>query len=177
MNTPSPEELQPIQTSTVSSMAERYPKYHKDTRGMTSIDVYAVHMLFDLQDPSGCLHHASKKLLLSGVRTGGKSNVEDIKEARDTLTRWLELNKVDVVERTDSPVDDDKYTPRSPTDIAMREELLREAGVLKRLVDGDHVKNLIKWHTGADGLNSVPVSMYLGLLSAIRSNIAISRQR
>lgn len=179
MNIPTPEELEfnpPQVKPTVSSMAERYPKYHKDTRGMTSIDVYGVHMLFNVQDPSGCIQHASKKLLLSGVRTGGKSKVEDIREARDTLTRWLELHKADVVERTDSPVDDDKYTPRSPTDIAMREELLRESGRLKRLVDADHVKNLIKWHTGADGLNNVPVSMYLSLLSTIRTHITQSQQ-
>jgi hypothetical protein len=52
-----------------------------------------VHKLFNIQDPSGCIQHASKKLLLSGVRTGGKSAYDDIKEARDTLTRWLELNK------------------------------------------------------------------------------------
>lgn len=74
------------------TMAERYPQYYKDTGDMTEIDVYAVHHLFNLQDPSGCLHHSSKKLLLSGVRTGGKSAFKDIKEARDTLTRWLQLN-------------------------------------------------------------------------------------
>ena len=75
-----------------SSLASLYPKYHKSTEGMDSVDVYAVHKLFNIQDPSGCIQHASKKLLLSGVRTGGKTKYDDIKEARDTLTRWLELN-------------------------------------------------------------------------------------
>ena len=70
-----------------------YPKYFKDVSGMTEVDVYAVHQLFNIQDPSGAIQHASKKLLLSGVRTGGKSKRVDIQEARDTLNRWLQLNE------------------------------------------------------------------------------------
>ena len=77
------------------SMSFKYPKYYKDVSQLTEVDVYAVHKLYDIQDPSGCIHHASKKLLLSGVRTGGKSKYKDIKEARDTLNRWLEMNKDD----------------------------------------------------------------------------------
>ena len=82
----------PSETKVAKTMAELYPAYHKDIRHLDSIDVYGVHHLFNVQDPSGCIQHASKKLLLSGVRTGGKSKFKDIKEARDTLTRWLELN-------------------------------------------------------------------------------------
>jgi hypothetical protein len=75
------------------SMSQRYPKYYKRIpEGMESIDVYGVHHLFQIQDPAGMLQHASKKLLLSGVRTGGKSFYDDVKEARDILNRWLELN-------------------------------------------------------------------------------------
>lgn len=77
------------------TMAEKYPAYYKPVGELTEVDVYAVHYLFDIQDPSGAVHHASKKLLLSGVRTGGKSMSKDIKEARDTLTRWLELNQLE----------------------------------------------------------------------------------
>lgn len=73
-------------------MSERYPKYYKSVEHTDEIDVYAVHQLFNIQDPSGAIQHASKKLLLSGVRTGGKSQFKDIQEARDTLTRWLQLN-------------------------------------------------------------------------------------
>lgn len=80
---------------TSSGLAELYPKYHKDVSGFETVDVYAVHKLFDINDPSGCLQHASKKLLLSGVRTGGKSKFDDIKEARDTLNRWIELHTED----------------------------------------------------------------------------------
>lgn len=84
-----PKAEEPIE---LSSLAAKYPNYYKKVGGMTEIDVYAVHHLFNVLDPSGCIHHSSKKLLLSGVRTGGKSAYKDIKEARDTLTRWLQLN-------------------------------------------------------------------------------------
>lgn len=75
------------------ALSQLYPKYYKDVRGFDEMDVYAVHYVFRMDDPAGCLHHASKKLLLSGVRTGGKSKFDDIREARDTLNRWLELNQ------------------------------------------------------------------------------------
>lgn len=75
------------------SMAAKYPQYFKKVGEVTEIDVYAVHHLFDIKDPAGAIQHASKKLLLSGVRTGGKSAYDDIKEARDTLTRWMQLNR------------------------------------------------------------------------------------
>jgi hypothetical protein len=74
-------------------MSEKYPQYYKKVGNLTEIDVYAVHHLFDIQDPSGAIQHASKKLLLSGARTGGKSVLKDITEARDTLTRWIQLNQ------------------------------------------------------------------------------------
>ena len=75
-----------------TTMAQKYPKYYKPVGKLTEVDVYAVHKLFNIQDPSGAIQHASKKLLLSGVRTGGKAPYKDIQEARDTLTRWLQLN-------------------------------------------------------------------------------------
>ena len=76
-----------------SSMSELYPKYYKDFSDVDEADVYLVHDRFKIEDHSGCLQHASKKLLLSGVRTGGKSKYDDVREARDTLNRWLEINK------------------------------------------------------------------------------------
>lgn len=75
------------------SVATLYPKYYKNVSHLEAVDVYRVHQLFNIQDPSGAIQHASKKLLLSGVRTGGKSQFDDIREARDTLNRWLEMNK------------------------------------------------------------------------------------
>lgn len=82
----------PAEEGNASSMAEKYPKYYKSVKHLDVVDVYAVHQLFVINDPSGAIQHASKKLLLSGVRTGGKSVYDDIREARDTLTRWLEIN-------------------------------------------------------------------------------------
>ncbi len=77
------------------SMAELYPDYYRDVRHLDEMDVYAVHDTFRVDDPSGCLQHASKKILLSGTRNGGKSLAQDIKEARDTLTRKLQLMGVE----------------------------------------------------------------------------------
>ena len=75
------------------SLALTYPKYYKALpEGWTVVDTYAVNILFPLDDPSGCLLHARKKLLVPGVRSGGKSMRKDVQEARDTLNRWLELN-------------------------------------------------------------------------------------
>ena len=75
-----------------TNMSAKYPQYFKDVSELAEVDVYAIHHLFEVDDPAGCIQHASKKLLLSGVRTGGKSKYQDIQEARDTLNRWLELN-------------------------------------------------------------------------------------
>lgn len=74
-------------------IAALYPEYYKPVGLLTHIDVYMVHKLFVIDDPSGALQHASKKILLSGVRTGGKSKYDDIREARDALNRWLEMEK------------------------------------------------------------------------------------
>jgi len=86
--TPEEEEIQPKQP-----VVEKYAAYQKDVRNLDSIDVYETNRLFAIDDPSGCLQHASKKLLLSGVRTGGKLKQQDIEEARDTLNRWLEMER------------------------------------------------------------------------------------
>ena len=75
------------------SLVEKYPKYFKDVTELNEVDVYQVHNLFCINDNSGAIHHASKKLLLSGDRNGGKSKYQDVKEARDSLNRWLEINE------------------------------------------------------------------------------------
>jgi hypothetical protein len=77
------------------SMADKYPQYYKDVSDITALDVYGTCKLFGISDDSGALQHATKKLLLSGVRTGGKDKTKDIKEARDTLTRWLQMEGVE----------------------------------------------------------------------------------
>ena len=74
------------------TMSNRYPENYKDLGDLSEIDVFAVHELFQIVDFSGCLHDASRKLLMSSVRNGTKTQYENIKEARDSLTRWLQLN-------------------------------------------------------------------------------------
>ncbi len=71
-----------------------YGRYSIDVSGIDSVDVYDIHAKYGVDDPSGCIQHASKKLLLAGVRTGEKPKWKDVKEARDTLNRWLQINGV-----------------------------------------------------------------------------------
>lgn len=78
-----------INTIEKSMLKNLYPKYHKDVSDLDTIDIYKIHELFDINDPSGRIHHASKKLLLAGSRNGGKAKFQDIREARDTLDSWL----------------------------------------------------------------------------------------
>ena len=47
-------------TSEHEAMHLKYPKYYKDVSTLQHIDVYAVHRLFAIDDPSGALQHASK---------------------------------------------------------------------------------------------------------------------
>lgn len=74
------------------SLAQQYPQYYKPVGHLKEVDVYAVCSLFPVNDPSGCINHARKKLLIPGVRTGGKSMHKDVREAIDSLNRWLQLN-------------------------------------------------------------------------------------
>jgi len=75
-------------------MSEKYPKYYKPVpKNTESLDVYAVCQMFPVDDATGCINHARKKLLVPGTRTGGKSALDDIREARDTLNRYLELHE------------------------------------------------------------------------------------
>jgi hypothetical protein len=87
-----PKPVVPTGVASPKTMSEKYPKYFKDVSEIDEIDVYHVHKLFEVDDPSGCIHHSSKKLLLCGKRTGEKPKHKDVAEARDTLTRWLQLN-------------------------------------------------------------------------------------
>jgi hypothetical protein len=87
-------DLNPGRRNSDARMSDKYPKYYKPVPdGVKDIDIYMLCKMFRVDDPSGALHHAIKKILLPGTRTGGKSRYDDIKEARDTLTRWLEIYK------------------------------------------------------------------------------------
>lgn len=55
--------------------------------GLTHIDVYWVLRLFNVTDP--CAQHAVKKLLADG--SGDKDRAENMREAWETLDRWVEM--------------------------------------------------------------------------------------
>jgi hypothetical protein len=76
--------------SSESNLVTRQGEY-RSLGDMTEIDTFGVAFLFGLDDPSGCLQHASQKILSHGSKPG-PSKVQAIREARDTLTRWLQLN-------------------------------------------------------------------------------------
>lgn len=92
-----------------------YEKYFKDVSGYDVIDVYRTHRIFGLNDEVLC--HASKKLLLSGVRTGGKSLEQDVREARDSLNRWLEMLQEDL----GNDQEKDGWTPEAINEAAFKD--------------------------------------------------------
>lgn len=69
----------------------KYPHYFKDVSELEWLDVYQLCKLFPVEDDSGAINHARKKLLVCGGRGGMKDKIKDIKEARDTLNRYLEM--------------------------------------------------------------------------------------
>lgn len=72
----------------LADQAKAYPAYWREIpSNWEYLDTYRVGKLFPLGDDR--LIHARKKLLVPGIRTGGKSMFKDIKESRDTLTQWL----------------------------------------------------------------------------------------
>jgi len=68
----------------------KHNHYYKDVSKLNVIDVYGVCWKFKVQDDSGCIQHAVKKLLLSGGR-GSKDRLTDLNEAVDTLNRLIEI--------------------------------------------------------------------------------------
>lgn len=84
-NTPNPQGDEEAE-----QMARDFRAYWKELpEHWVAIDTYRVNRLFPVEDHSGQLLHARKKLLVPGCRTGGKSVYQDIKEAHRTLGSWL----------------------------------------------------------------------------------------
>ena len=69
----------------------KYPHYFKNVSHLDWVDVYQINKLFPVKDDSDCILHARKKLLVCGGRGGGKDMLKDVKEAYDTLHRYLEI--------------------------------------------------------------------------------------
>ena len=73
----------------------KYLRKIKETTGTgaaVEVDVYDVLMAFDVQNPA--IQHAVKKLLCPGQR-GAKDFVQDLTEARDSISRAIQLAESD----------------------------------------------------------------------------------
>lgn len=73
------------------ALIERYPEQYKDVSALNVIDPFQIHALFNIQDPTGCIQHASRKLLLGADEGQSTERFLDVMEARDALTRWLHI--------------------------------------------------------------------------------------
>jgi hypothetical protein len=72
--------------------SELYPHYYKAIPPeLSELDIYAVLDLFEVTDQK--VGHAVKKLLCLGNR-GSKEYLQDLKEARDTLNRAIDLHTI-----------------------------------------------------------------------------------
>lgn len=65
--------------------------------GFANVDVYCVLEAFSVTCPAQ--QHAIKKLLCAGIR-GQKDSIQDLEEARDSITRAIHLEK----QRKDLPL-------------------------------------------------------------------------
>lgn len=72
----------------------KHSHYFKDVSDLDEVDVYRVCDLFEVNDNSGAIQHALKKLLCSGQR-GAKGYRKDLEEARDSIQRKLDLMSED----------------------------------------------------------------------------------
>lgn len=70
----------------------KHAHYQKDVSHLQTLDIYRVCQLYDVTDP--CIQHAVKKLLCAGQR-GAKTEVQDVQEAIDTLTRYQGMQRED----------------------------------------------------------------------------------
>lgn len=114
-----------------------YEKYFKDVSGYDVIDVYRTHRIFGLTDEVLC--HASKKLLLSGVRTGGKTLEQDVREARDSLNRWLEM----LAEDLGNAQEKDGWTPEAINEAAFKDAY--KEYTLQEVLGNATVPSWVRW--------------------------------
>ena len=75
----------------IDGSERKHSHYFKDVRHLDYVDIYQVCKLFPVDDDSGAIVHARKKLLVAGGRGAGKDMIKDITEARDTLNRYLQI--------------------------------------------------------------------------------------
>jgi hypothetical protein len=65
--------------------------YAIDVSDAMEVDIYEICNRFKVNDPSGCVQHAIKKLLVAGKRNGGKTQLQDYQEVVRTMKRKIDL--------------------------------------------------------------------------------------
>lgn len=87
----------PSHNEIIDSRVRKHSHYFRDVSHLDTIDIYRLLELFNVTDQA--LGHAIKKLIVPGMRGGGKPARKDIEEAVDTLKRRLEMLDEDCVEK------------------------------------------------------------------------------
>lgn len=73
----------------------KHSHYFRNVSHLQVMDLYRFLEVFNVTDP--CFQHAIKKLVVPGMRGGGKSTEKDLQEAIDTLMRRQEMNREELV--------------------------------------------------------------------------------
>lgn len=76
-------------------MERKHSHYFRSVAHLGEVDIYRILELFNVTDQA--LGHAIKKLVVPGMRGGGKPARKDIEEAIDTLQRRLEMMDEDLI--------------------------------------------------------------------------------
>lgn len=77
-----------------SLLGAKHGHYHKDVSKYKTMDIYAICKVWNAE-PSGCTHHALKKLLHAGER-GAKSKITDLEQAIESIEALIKLEKMDI---------------------------------------------------------------------------------
>lgn len=83
-------------------------KYKKPVGSRTHIDVYDVCDIWQVDDPSGAIQHAVKKLLCNGER-GYKPAIQDYREAIGSIQRKIEI--MEAAEGNKEPIESQTVWP------------------------------------------------------------------
>ncbi len=85
-------------SKSLPAFEQKHAHYKKDVRHLRMVDVYRVLDLFQVTNQA--IGHAIKKLLVPGVRGGGKNAEQDYREAVDSINRALQMIAEDDVPRS-----------------------------------------------------------------------------
>jgi len=89
----SPLDVQRVFGDKKVAVERKHAHYFRSVAGLKELDIYRMLELFGVTDQA--LGHAIKKLIVPGMRGGGKPADKDVQEAIDTLQRWQEMRRED----------------------------------------------------------------------------------